>query len=86
MDKTFSASYDVGALEIVRIGVEGREPGAHAHLIRELLQHHVGVREVREETDGTSVAIIFDSRRTHAPDLHDALLEGGYIPAETVAS
>ena len=39
------------------------------------------VRDVKVDTARERVIITFDARKTHAPDLHDAILKSGYKPA-----
>jgi hypothetical protein len=33
------------------------------------------------DTKRERVIVTFDARKTHAPDLHDAILQSGYKPA-----
>ena len=40
-----------------------------------------GVKEVMADPKAESVCVTFDARKTHAPDLHDAILNSGYKPA-----
>ena len=40
-----------------------------------------GVREVKVDLGHERVIVTFDARKTHAPDLHDAILKSGYKPA-----
>ncbi len=40
-----------------------------------------GVKQVRTDTKRERVIITFDARKTHVPDLHDAILASGYKPA-----
>jgi copper chaperone CopZ len=40
-----------------------------------------GVCDVRVNTKRERVIVTFDARKTHAPDLHDAILASGYKPA-----
>jgi copper chaperone CopZ len=39
-----------------------------------------GVCDVRVDTKRERVIVTFDARKTHAPDLHDAILQSGYKP------
>jgi hypothetical protein len=36
---------------------------------------------VKIDTRRERVVVTFDARKTHAPDLHDAILKSGYKPA-----
>jgi copper chaperone CopZ len=38
------------------------------------------VQKVDVDTDRERVIVTFDARKTHAPDLHDAILKSGYKP------
>ena len=40
-----------------------------------------GVRDVAVDLSRERVIVTFDARKTHAPDLHDAILKSGYKPA-----
>lgn len=40
-----------------------------------------GVRDVTVDLPRERVIVKFDARKTHAPDLHDAILKSGYKPA-----
>ena len=46
-----------------------------------LLRKTPGVQEVRVDLEHERVILTFDPRKTHAPDLHDAILGSGYMPA-----
>jgi len=49
--------------------------------LREPLIRINGVREVKVDLGHERVIVTFDARKTHAPDLHDAILKSGYKPA-----
>jgi copper chaperone CopZ len=40
-----------------------------------------GVKDVKVDLKRERVIITFDARKTHVPDLHDAILKSGYKPA-----
>jgi copper chaperone CopZ len=40
-----------------------------------------GVQDVKVDVPHERVIVTFDPRKTHAPDLHDAILKSGYKPA-----
>ena len=42
-----------------------------------------GVKEVIADPKTENVWVTFDARKTHAPELHDAILRSGYKPAPT---
>jgi hypothetical protein len=39
------------------------------------------VKEVIADPDTQNVWVTFDARKTHAPEIHDAILGSGYEPA-----
>ena len=39
-----------------------------------------GVQDVTVDLEDEKVIVKFDARKTHAPDLHDAILKSGYKP------
>jgi copper chaperone CopZ len=39
-----------------------------------------GVKSVKVDLGHERVIVTFDARRTHPPDLHDAILQSGYKP------
>jgi copper chaperone CopZ len=41
----------------------------------------IGVKDVTVDLERERVIVTFDARKTHAPDLHDAILQSGYEPA-----
>jgi copper chaperone CopZ len=44
-------------------------------------EEHPGVKDVKVDLEHERVIVTFDARKTHAPDLHDAILSSGYKPA-----
>jgi copper chaperone CopZ len=48
--------------------------------LREPLMNIPGVCDVGVDTQRERVIVTFDARKTHAPDLHDAILQSGYKP------
>ena len=48
---------------------------------REELEQISGVKDVKADAKAEVVTITFDARKTHAPDLHEAILQSGYKPA-----
>jgi copper chaperone CopZ len=46
-----------------------------------VLANFPGVRDVQVDLGRERVIVTFDARKTHAPDLHDAILNSGYKPA-----
>jgi copper chaperone CopZ len=42
-----------------------------------------GVSDVKVDLRRERVLVTFDARKTHPPDLHDAILKSGYKPGAT---
>jgi copper chaperone CopZ len=68
-------------LETIEIATEGEDCDECVRKLRGPLMRIPGVQEVRVDTDRERVIVKFDARKTHAPDLHDAILKSGYKPA-----
>ena len=68
-------------LETIEIATEGEDCDECVRKLRGPLLRIPGVKEVRVDTDRERVIVTFDARKTHAPDLHDAILKSGYKPA-----
>jgi len=49
--------------------------------LRPVLKNIPGVKDVKVNLERERVVVTFDARKTHAPDLHDAILKSGYKPA-----
>jgi copper chaperone CopZ len=67
-------------LETIEIATEGEDCDECVRKLRGPLLKISGVTEVRVNTDRERVIVTFDARKTHAPDLHDAILKSGYKP------
>jgi copper chaperone CopZ len=72
---------DHEVLETIQIGTAGSDCDECVRKLREPLMKINGVKEVQADVANERVTIIFDARRTHAPDLHEAILQSGYQPA-----
>ena len=68
-------------LQTIEIATEGEDCDECVEKIREPLLRISGVRDVRVDLERERVVVSFDARKTHAPDLHDAILKSGYKPA-----
>lgn len=68
-------------LETIEIATEGDDCDECVRKLREPLMRIPGVQEVTVNTDRERVIVTFDARKTHAPDLHDAILKSGNRPA-----
>jgi copper chaperone CopZ len=49
--------------------------------LRPVLKKIGGVKDVKVDLKHERVIVTFDPRKTHPPDLHDAILKSGYKPA-----
>jgi copper chaperone CopZ len=67
--------------ERIDIATEGNDCDECVRALREPLLKIKGVKEVVADPKSENVWIAFDARKTHAPDLHDAILRSGYKPA-----
>ena len=72
---------DHEVLETIQIATEGNDCDECVRKLREPLSHLEGVKEVRADPERERVTVTFDARRTHAPELHEAILQSGYQPA-----
>ncbi|HZE57925.1 MAG TPA: heavy metal-associated domain-containing protein [Chthoniobacterales bacterium] len=68
-------------LETIEIATEGEDCDECVRKLREPLMRIRGVQEIKINPTTERVIVTFDARRTHAPDLHDAILKSGYQPA-----
>ncbi|MEP6809449.1 MAG: cation transporter [Chthoniobacterales bacterium] len=75
---------DHEVLETIHIGTDGNDCDECVRNLREPLLKIAGVKEVKADAKKERVTITFDARKTHAPDLHEAILQSGYKPAPTV--
>jgi copper chaperone CopZ len=72
---------DHPVLETIEIATEGEDCDGCVRKLREPLMKINGVCDVKVDTKRERVIVTFDARRTHPPDLHDAILKSGYKPA-----
>ena len=72
---------DHPVLERIEIATEGSDCDECVRKLREPLMRINGVQEVNADPGTERVWVTFDARKTHAPDLHDAILRSGYKPA-----
>ena len=76
----FPESGEHPILEKVEIATEGEDCDECVAKLREPLMKIPGVKEVGIDLARERVVVTFDARKTHAPDLHDAILKSGYKP------
>jgi copper chaperone CopZ len=67
-------------LETIEIATEAEDCDECVRKLREPLMRIPGVQSIEVNIPGERVIVTFDARKTHAPDLHDAILASGYKP------
>ena len=67
-------------LETIEIATEGEDCDNCVRKLRPVLMRITGVQDVTVDLRKERVIVKFDARKTHAPDLHDAILKSGYKP------
>jgi copper chaperone CopZ len=71
---------DHAIVETIEIATEGEDCNECVRKLRPVLMNVNGVRDVTVDLPRERVIVKFDARKTHAPDLHDAILRSGYKP------
>ncbi|HEX4697364.1 MAG TPA: heavy metal-associated domain-containing protein [Candidatus Udaeobacter sp.] len=74
---------DHAILETIEIATEGEDCDECVRKLRPVLKKIAGVKDVNVDLGRERVIVTFDARKTHAPDLHDAILSSGYKPGPT---
>jgi copper chaperone CopZ len=78
----FVPSHGAGPVaETIEIATEGEDCDECVRKLRGPLMQIPGVQKVDIDLARERVIVTFDARKTHAPDLHDAILKSGYKPA-----
>jgi copper chaperone CopZ len=72
---------DKPVIETIEIATEGEDCDECVRKLRGPLMKIPGVLDVQIDTKRERVIVRFDARKTHPPDLHDAILKSGYKPA-----
>ncbi|MEY2485080.1 MAG: Heavy-metal-associated domain [Verrucomicrobiota bacterium] len=72
---------DQPVIETIEIATEGEDCDECVRKLREPLLRIPGVQGVSVDLKRERIIVTFDARKTHAPDLHDAILASGYKPA-----
>jgi copper chaperone CopZ len=80
-DPFVSSHGDKPIVETIEIATEGEDCDECVRKLRPILMKIPGVQGVTVHLERERVVVKFDARKTHAPDLHDAILESGYKPA-----
>jgi len=71
---------DHAIIETIEIATEGEDCDECVRKLRSVLMKIPGVLDVVVDLPDEKVIVKFDARKTHAPDLHDAILKSGYKP------
>jgi copper chaperone CopZ len=71
---------DHAILETIEIATEGEDCDECVRKLRPMLMKINGVQDVMVDLAHERVIVTFDAHKTHAPDLHDAILKSGYKP------
>ena len=71
---------DRPVIEKIEIATEGEDCDECVRKLRPVLMKIPGVQDVIVDLEDQKVIVKFDARKTHAPDLHDAILKSGYKP------
>ena len=71
---------DHAIVETIEIATAGEDCDQCVRKLRPVLMKINGVQDVIVDLEDEKVIVKFDARKTHAPDLHDAILKSGYEP------
>jgi copper chaperone CopZ len=82
-DPFFPERADHAILETIEIATKGEHHHRAVPKLRRPLMKIKGVRDVKVDLEHERVIVTFDARKTHPPDLHDAILSSGYKPGAT---
>ena len=80
-DPFFPERADHAILETIEIATGGENHHQAVRKLRGPLIKIKGVHDVKVDLEHERVIVTFDARKTHPPDLHDAILNSGYKPA-----
>ena len=80
-DPFFQERADDPILETIEIATAGEDCDECVCKLRPGLKNIPGVQDVKVDLQHERVIVTFDPRKTHGPDLHDAILKSGYKPA-----
>ena len=72
---------DRPVVETIEIATEGEDCDECVRKLRPVLTKIPGVQDIKVDLKHERVVVAFDARKTHPPDLHDAILKSGYKPA-----
>ena len=79
-DPFFAERADHAILDRMEIATNGEDCHKCLRRLRPLLMKINGVEDVTVDLENDRIVITYDARKTHPPDLHDAILNSGYRP------
>lgn len=79
-DPFFHERADHPILDQIEIATNGEDCHKCLRRLRPLLVKINGVEDVTVDLENERIVITYDARKTHPPDLHDAILKSGYRP------
>ena len=74
------------AIETARLAMDGFGDENSIQKAIGILKKIDGVQEAHGEAAAGIITVTFDARKTHVPDMHDALLHDGYTPTRTATN
>ena len=77
---------DHAILETIEIATEGEDCNECVRKLRPTLKRINGVKDVRVDLAHERVVVTFDARKTHPPDLHDAIWPAVINPGRSLMS
>jgi heavy-metal-associated domain-containing protein len=80
-DPFFPERADHAILETIEIATAGENHHGVLRKLRGPLMKIKGVHDVKVDSGHERIIVTFDARKTHPPDLHDAILKSGYQPS-----
>jgi Cu2+-exporting ATPase len=68
-------------VETIMIEIDGMHSPECARAIEQALRQTDGVERAEVHAESRILTVTFDTRKTHAPALHDVILKTGYRPS-----
>ena len=84
-DPFFHERADHAILENIEIATNGENCQTCLRKLKPVLMKLNGVHDVTVDSEEERIVVTFDARKTHAPDIHDAILQSGYRPGAKAA-
>ena len=77
---------DEAAIETAQLALDGLTEQDSVQKVIDILKKVNGVQDAHGVPASGIVTVTFDARKTHVPEMHDALLKSGYHPARTASN